>query len=135
MESAQNQVVHYERSEPKYTTDIVDGIDQRSENRASIIVMNVFTRVMTGYQVGPTESVSEAVLEAIRVCGGCGSRDYRTLYEVVDPDALDDLFASTSDDSPRLGGRVEFIYQDHRVVVEHGEYIEVHTLQPITVEG
>lgn len=83
---------------------------------------------MMGYQIGPTESVSAAVLEAIRACGGRESPDKRTLDEVVDPDALDNLFAPTSDESPRPGGRVSFIHGNYQVVVQHGEYIEVHPL-------
>lgn len=80
------------------------------------------------YQVGPTGSVSAAVLEAVRACGEHESPDDKTLYDVVDPDALDDLFAPTSDDSPRPGGRVSFIYENYLVVIQHGEYIEVHPL-------
>lgn len=85
-------------------------------------------KLMVGYQVGQAESTSEAVLEAVRACGDHESPSSRTLYEVVEPDALDNIFAPMSDGSPRPGGRVSFIYDDFRVVVQHGEYIEVHPL-------
>lgn len=87
-----------------------------------------------GYQVGPNESVSAAVSKAVGDRGDRERPDTRTLYEVVDPDALDDLFAPTSDGAPRPGGRVSFIYENHRVVVQHGEYIEVNPLWTMPVE-
>lgn len=83
---------------------------------------------MTDYRIGPTESVSTAVLEAIRECEKPEFPHTRTLFEVLDPDALDDLFAPMSDGIPRPGGRVSFCFENHRVVVQHGEYIEVHPL-------
>lgn len=81
-----------------------------------------------GYQIGPTESVSTAVMEAIRECGNRESPDARKLFQVVEPGALDDLFAPMNDGTPRTGGRVSFCFENHRVVVLHGEYIEVHPL-------
>lgn len=99
-----------------------------SENHTCLFLMNTYPGVVMGYQIGPTESVSAAVLEAIRECEIRESPDTRTLFEVVEPGALDDLFAPMSDGSPRPGGRVSFFFENHRVVVQHGEYIEVHPI-------
>lgn len=51
---------------------------------------------------------SVAVVEAVATATGYDPYDVPPLYEVVDPDALDDLFASKHDGTPRRTGRVTF---------------------------
>lgn len=85
------------------------------------------------YEIGSTESISGAVLEAIQMCGRRESARSRSLDEVVDTDALDDLFAPLGDGSPRPGGRVSFIHENHRVVVHNGEFIELNPLAKRTL--
>lgn len=54
-------------------------------------------------------TVSELVVEAISTCVGAEPTDLDvTLYDVVDPDALDRLFDARTDGTPRIGGRVTF---------------------------
>jgi len=42
------------------------------------------------------------------------------LYDAVDPDALDDLFASGRQNGTAQSGRIEFQYNGYTVIVEFG---------------
>lgn len=43
--------------------------------------------------------------------------EYEPLYEVLNPEALDALFAPREDGTPRTNGRVEFSYCGYQVTV------------------
>jgi hypothetical protein len=43
--------------------------------------------------------------------------DSPPVYDVVDPDALNALFAARTDGTPRVDGTVTFTYRDHEFVV------------------
>jgi hypothetical protein len=58
---------------------------------------------------------SVAVLEAVTAATGRDPLDLPPLYSVLDPDALDDLFAPTRVDSGRRTGRVVFESASQRV--------------------
>ena len=63
-------------------------------------------------------TVSELVVEAISACVGTDPIDLDvTLYDVVDPDALDRLFGTRIDGTPRVGGRVSFSVGDCTVEI------------------
>ncbi|WP_158056005.1 HalOD1 output domain-containing protein [Halorussus halophilus] len=63
-------------------------------------------------------TVSELVVEAISICVGAEPTDLGvTLYDVVDPDALDRLFGVQTDGTPRVGGQVTFSIADCTVEV------------------
>ncbi|MFC6717398.1 HalOD1 output domain-containing protein [Natrialbaceae archaeon GCM10025810] len=51
--------------------------------------------------------------------------EYQALYEVVNPEALDSLFAPREDGTPRCRGTVEFTFCGYRVVVESDGSVEV----------
>ena len=54
-------------------------------------------------------SVSALVVEAIAACVDADPTELGvTLYDTVDPDALDKLFHAKADGTPRTGGRVVF---------------------------
>jgi hypothetical protein len=80
------------------------------------------------YDIGPNESTSTAVVRAVSAVEGRDSGSIRPLREVLDPYALDAVFDSQDDGTPRPGGRLTFVYSNSRVTVDNGEYI---TLQPI----
>lgn len=61
----------------------------------------------------PTRAVVETVAEA----RGCGPTDLPPLNEVVDPDALDRLFADARSGRPRRGGHLVFHYAGCTVTV------------------
>jgi hypothetical protein len=68
---------------------------------------------MTGgtYRVDPDETPSEAVVRALAAEMDRAAGEIPTLYESVDPDALDVLFRD------RRGGRVEFEHVGYRITV------------------
>lgn len=66
---------------------------------------------------------SQAVVEAVAAAEGISSVDlqppeYDALHAAVDPTALDDLFATRYDGTPRRGGTVTFEYCGYRVTVD-----------------
>ena len=62
--------------------------------------------------------MSELVVEAVSACVGTDPTDLDvTLYDVVDPDALDRLFGARTDGTPRVGGRVSFSVGDCTVEI------------------
>ncbi|EMA33423.1 hypothetical protein C446_14374 [Halobiforma nitratireducens JCM 10879] len=48
-----------------------------------------------------------------------------TLYDIVDPDALDSLFRPQYDGTPRAGGRVSFVVDDYRVTIDGGREVVI----------
>ncbi|WP_049923429.1 HalOD1 output domain-containing protein [Halopiger djelfimassiliensis] len=76
------------------------------------------------------ESVSFEVVEAVAEREGVDPTDieppeYEALYEVINPEALDSLFAPREDDTPRTAGRVEFPFCGYHVVVTEDGDVEV----------
>jgi hypothetical protein len=67
---------------------------------------------------------SLAVVEAVAEAEGVHPKDlcppeYESLYAVIDPDALDKLFALGADGTPRSSGSVSFPFCGYHVVVDH----------------
>lgn len=81
------------------------------------------------YEIEVDESVSAAVICAVSAVEGCDPCSLRPLTEILDPDALDMLFNSQADGSPRVGGRLSFIYSHCRVTVNNGEYLTIQLLE------
>lgn len=79
------------------------------------------------YEIKPNESVSTAVVRAVSAVDGREPGSLPPLADVLDPDALDVLFAARTGGSSRRGGRVSFIYVNCRVAIDNGEYL---TIQP-----
>lgn len=69
-------------------------------------------------------SASQRVIEAVAETTGNDPTEVGPLYHVVDPDALDHLFASTPG-SGRTGGRIEFTFAGCDVVVGADGSVEV----------
>jgi len=70
------------------------------------------TAVTKTYDREAGEQPSEAVVAAVAEATGRGHTDLRPLFESVDPDALDRLFAPTAGDPGRASnGRVRFRYE------------------------
>lgn len=80
------------------------------------------------YEVGSNEAVSSAVVRAVSAVEGLEPDTLPPLTDVLDPDALDGLFASRPGGRARTGGRVSFVYSSCSVTVDNGEYL---TLQPL----
>lgn len=81
----------------------------------------------TSYSPRDGERLSTAVVNAIADHEGADTDEIRPhLYDVIDPDALDSLFAPRVDGRPRSGGRAVFTYHERRITV-HGDgwvYVE-----------
>jgi len=62
------------------------------------------------------QPLSQAIVETIAENEDVDPLALDPLYEVIDPDALDSLFAETNR-SPRSDGKITFEYAGHTVVV------------------
>lgn len=77
------------------------------------------------YEIGDDESVSTAVVRAVSAVDGRGPCSLPLLGEVIDPDALDVLFAPSATGEPRAGGRLRFVYDYCHVTIDDGEYLTI----------
>lgn len=84
------------------------------------------------YEIDPDESVSMAVVYAVSAVEGREPRSLEPLADVLDPDALDALFAPLADGTLRPGGRVSFVYSECRVTVDNAEYLTLQLLDSVT---
>ncbi len=66
------------------------------------------------------EDVSFAVVEAVSTVTGESPLDVGPLNDVIDPDALNELFGLTDDGRCREGGRVSFPFEGLLVVIDGG---------------
>lgn len=80
------------------------------------------------YQIDPDEPVTTAVHRAIEQSAECESNLDKPLFEVVNPDALNALFAPVDSDTSSRGGRVSFVYGDCRITVENAEHLTVNSI-------
>ncbi|WP_338739199.1 HalOD1 output domain-containing protein [Haloplanus salilacus] len=80
------------------------------------------------YDIASDESVSTAVVRAVSAARGREQCTLPPLSDVLDPDALNALFADRADGTGRAGGHLDFVYAACRVTVDNGEYL---TLDPI----
>jgi hypothetical protein len=66
---------------------------------------------------GPA-TLSTTVIHALADCLGLDVTEGRiSLYDAVDPDALDALFRPRHDGTPRAGGTLSFVVDGHHVTV------------------
>lgn len=77
-----------------------------------------------------TRSLSFRIIEAVAEREGIDAievepPEYEALYDVLNPEALDSLFAPREDGTPRNGGRVEFAYCGYDVVVTSDGDVEL----------
>lgn len=81
------------------------------------------------FDIEADETVSSAVTFAVAAVEGVDPCSLRPLNDVLDPDALDALFDPGPGGTPRIGGRVSFVYSQCRVTVENGEYLTISLLE------
>lgn len=80
------------------------------------------------YELDGDEWPSTAVVRAVSAVEGQDPLNLPPLAHVLDPDALDVLFAANGRCGPKTGGRLSFIYSKSRVTIDNGEYL---TIQPL----
>ncbi len=78
----------------------------------------------------PESSLSFEVIAAVAEREGVDPTEiepptYDALYDVVNPEALDSLFAPREDGTPRAAGRVEFPFCGYQVVVTSDGTVEI----------
>ncbi|MFC4540959.1 HalOD1 output domain-containing protein [Halosolutus amylolyticus] len=68
------------------------------------------------------EPITDAIVTAVADAEGVDVRTLPPLWNVIDPEALEELFAPTNGGrARRRAGRVEFGYCDYDVTVAYGE--------------
>jgi hypothetical protein len=87
------------------------------------------------YDIEATEPVSTAIVRAVSAVEGRPRRYMPPLSNVVDPEALDELFEARSDGSPRTGGRLSIVYGSCRVILESDEYLRLTPLENVLGTG
>ncbi len=85
----------------------VDRSDENSQRSLSFEVINA---------IAEKEEVDTTAIEP---------PEYEPLYEVLNPEALDALFAPREDGSPRANGRVKFTYCGYQVTVTSDGEVKV----------
>ncbi|EMA25810.1 MULTISPECIES: HalOD1 output domain-containing protein [Haloarcula] len=80
-------------------------------------------------EVQPTESVSEAVVRAVSTVEDRHPRTLPSLYDVVNPEALNDLFRGDSGPDSRQRDLVSFQFSDSVVTVGADECIRIERSQ------
>jgi hypothetical protein len=83
------------------------------------------------YEIDGHEQVSTAVVRAVSAVEGREPSSIPPLTDVLDPDALDVIFASQYNGEPRVGGRISFVYSRCRVSVENDEFLTVRLLENV----
>lgn len=82
------------------------------------------------YEIDGHEPVSTAVVRAVSAVEGREPATLRPLSDVLDPVALNTLFESRSDGTPRIGGRLSFVYSKSCVTIDNGEYLTLQLIEP-----
>ncbi len=80
------------------------------------------------YEIRPDEPVSTAVVRTASAVTGCEPCSLPPLIDVVDPDALNALFAARNDGTPRSGKNLSFIYSECRISIDNGEFLSIELL-------
>ncbi|GAA0258991.1 hypothetical protein GCM10009000_089870 [Halobacterium noricense] len=65
------------------------------------------------------------MLTAVADAKQCAPDDLNTLYTVINPEALDELFAPKADGTPRTNGSVSFQYAGYQVTVSSEGTVEL----------
>jgi len=78
----------------------------------------------------PSQSVSFQVIAAVAEREGVDPTDieppiYEALYDVINPEALDSLFAPREDGTPRSNGTVEFDFCGYRITAHSDGSVEL----------
>ncbi|MDQ2051469.1 HalOD1 output domain-containing protein [Natronolimnohabitans sp. A-GB9] len=82
--------------------------------------------VDTSYRTAPSRTVIEAVAEAEGIPPEeLRPPTYEALHDIVDPEALDSLFASRSNGTPRSAGDVTFPFCGYEVTVRADDTVTV----------
>jgi len=74
----------------------------------------------------PAEDPSMMIIDLISDLEGVDPVELSPpLYSVIDPEALDALFHSASDDTPQTSGHVQFVYRGYEIRVQNDGEIAI----------
>lgn len=79
------------------------------------------------YEVGPEQSVSIAIVEAVSSTEHSSPESLPPLNGTLDPDALDNLLESWNESAARQSGHVSFEYSNSLVTVDDHDSISVES--------
>jgi hypothetical protein len=82
-------------------------------------------------EIRPTESISEAVVRAVSTVEDCHPRALPSLYDVINPEALNDLFRADSERDSCRRDLVSFQFSDSVVMVGADGCIRVERSQTL----
>lgn len=82
-------------------------------------------RSRTTYRIEDDETVTEAVVRAVSSETRSSRFELPPLYSVIDPEALDDLFASPIGNVRRTTGTVAFEYCGRQVRVQANDTVQI----------
>ena len=77
------------------------------------------------YKVSQDEPLSYAVVQAVSAFESCKPMSLPVLFDVLDPDALDSLFASFDEGATGRGGQLTFVFSNSLVTVTGEDTITV----------
>jgi hypothetical protein len=86
---------------------------------------------MINREVQPAESVSQAVVQAVSTVEDCHPRSLPSLYDAINPEALNDLFRGDSGAGTGQRDLVSFQFSDSVVTVGADESIRVERSQTV----
>lgn len=72
------------------------------------------------YRIENAEGIGHAVIESLADALDCEPHEVPPLHDTVDLDALEALFGSQYDGTPRTDGRIAFVHGDCDVVIASG---------------
>jgi len=76
------------------------------------------------YEPAPEEPLPTALVTAVREVANTEVEELKPLHSVINPDALDNLFASAMDGTPRTDeGVIAFTYESYRIRIAHDDTI------------
>ena len=81
-------------------------------------------------QIDQSERMVSAIVSGVAACTGRGVTDLPPLYNVVDPQALEQMFASPLDSRHRSNDeRIVFTYAGCEIVIDGGGELTVRSLE------
>ncbi|WP_231190384.1 HalOD1 output domain-containing protein [Haladaptatus sp. DYF46] len=69
------------------------------------------------------------IINGVSDAAGCSVKELTPLYEVIDPDALDRLYAPTYHGDMRSSGEVTFSYAGYRIVVDSSGTVDLTPIE------
>ena len=80
-----------------------------------------------------TQTASDAVVSAVASVHGCDPLELPPLFQSVDPDALDSVFARREGSLPGTDATLTFEYADHAVTVNSYGTVRIESPEVVTL--